>query len=67
MNVLLGDDVTVQKELGDEFTFVSGRVNGIVLDERCDLKYFYINGIDSAFWMTDGWKFQDDSEDEDDA
>jgi hypothetical protein len=67
MNVLLGDDVTVQKELGDEFTFVSGRVNGIVLDERGDLKYFYIKGIDSAFWMSDGWKFQDDSEDEDDA
>jgi len=29
--------------------------------------YFYIKGIDSAFWMSDGWKFQDDSEDEDDA
>jgi hypothetical protein len=53
--------------MGDEFTFVSGRVNGIVLDERGDLKYFYIKGIDSAFWMSDGWKFQDDSEDEDDA
>lgn len=67
MNVLLGDEVTVQREIGECFTFVSGRVNGIVLNERGDLKYFYIKGIDAGFWISDGWKFQDDDEEDEDA
>ena len=68
MNVLLGDEVTVQREMGEQLTFVSGRVNGIVLDDRGDLKYFYIKGIDAGFWISDGWKFQEEYEEgEDDA
>ena len=68
MNVLLGDEVTVQREMGEQLTFVSGRVNGIVLDDRGDLRYFYIKGIDGAFWISDGWKFQEEyDEGEDDA
>jgi hypothetical protein len=68
VNVLLGDEVTVQREMGEQLTFVSGRVNGIVLDDRGDLRYFYIKGIDGAFWISDGWKFQEEyDEGEDDA
>lgn len=67
MNILLGDDVTVQRQIGDDLTFVTGRVSGIVLDDRGELRYFYIKGIDSAFWMNEGWKFQDIEEEEDDA
>ena len=68
MNILLGDDVTVQRQIGDDMTFVTGRVSGLVLNDHGELRYFYIKGIDSAFYMSDGWKFEDVmSEEEDDA
>ena len=67
MNILLGDDVTVQRQIGDDMTFVTGRVSGLVLNDHGELRYFYIKGIDSAFWMNEGWKFQDIEEEEDDA
>lgn len=68
MNILLGDDVTVQRQIGDDMTFVTGRVSGLVLNDHGELRYFYIKGIDSAFWMSDGWKFEDVmNEEEDDA
>lgn len=65
--ILLGDTVTVSRELGDDVTWVTGRVSGIVQDDNGHLKYFYIKGIDSSFWMSDNWKFQEEIEDEEDA
>ena len=66
MMILLGDTVTVSRELGDDVTWVTGRVTGIVQDDTGQLKYFYIKGIDSSFWMSDNWKFQDEVEDDED-
>ena len=70
MNLLLGDEVTVQREIGSDLTFVTGRVSGVVLNDHGELKYFYIKGLDSSFWLSDGCKFQEDwelVEDEEDA
>lgn len=66
MNVLLGDFVTVQREVGEDLTYVSGRISGVVLSDRGDLKYFYIKGISESFWMNDGWKFQEEVEENED-
>lgn len=68
MLVMLGDWVTVTRDLGDDCTVIHGRVSGIVLNDCGDLRYFYIKGIDSAFWLSDGWKFEEeiDNEGEDD-
>lgn len=62
MNVLLGDEVTVQREIGSDVTYVTGRISGVVLNDHGELKYFYIKGLDSSFWLSDGWKFQEDWE-----
>lgn len=65
--VLLGDQVTVLREIGDDTTWVTGRISGVVQDDFGQLKYFYLKGIDSGFWINDGWKFQEQIEmDEDD-
>lgn len=64
MNILLGDEVTIQREIGSDITFVTGRISGVVLNDHGELRYFYLKGIDSAFWLNEGWKFQDDWEDE---
>ena len=66
MNILLGDDVTVQRTIGDDMTFVTGRVSGLVLNDHGELRYFYIKGIDSAFWMNEGWRFEDIMNEEED-
>ena len=66
MMVLLGDEVTVSREIGDDITWVTGRVSGIVQSDEGRLKYFYIKGVDGAFWMSDGWKFQEEIEDDED-
>lgn len=58
--ILLGDTVTVTRELAGETTFITGRVSGIVQDDNGDLKFFYIRGIDTALWVSDGWQFEDD-------
>lgn len=65
MMVLLGDEVIVTREVGNDVTWVTGRVSGIVQKDNGDLKYFYIKGVDSAFWMSDGWKFAEEEEEED--
>jgi hypothetical protein len=31
------------------------------------LKYFCIKGIDGSFWVSDGWKFSEEIEEDDDA
>ena len=65
MIVLLGDEVTVSREVAGELTWVTGRVSGIVQDDHGKLRYFYIRGLDSALYMNDGWTFADDEIDED--
>lgn len=62
MQVFLGDEVTVTREIAGELTLISGRVAGLVQKDNGDLKYFYIRGIDTALYMSDGWRFDDDEE-----
>lgn len=64
MMVLLGDSVTVTRTVGGDTVIVTGRISGIVQKDDGDLKYFYIKGIDSQFWLSDGWSFEDDFFDE---
>lgn len=66
MMILLGDEVTVTREIGDDSTWVTGRVTGIVQNDNGELRYFYLKGIDSAFYMSDNWKFEEEVESEDD-
>lgn len=62
MMILLGDTVTVSREISGEKTWITGRVSGIVQNDSGDLRYFYIRGIDTALYMSDGWRFDDDEE-----
>jgi hypothetical protein len=63
--LLLGDEVTVMRDVGDDTTWLTGRISGIVQDNHGVLKHFYIKGIDVPLQMTDGWKFQEEEEYED--
>lgn len=65
MFVMLGDEITVGREVTGETTWVTGRVSGIVQNDHGELRYFYIRGIESSFWISDGWKFAEEIEDED--
>jgi hypothetical protein len=60
MVILLGDAVTVTREIAGEKTYITGRVSGIVQKDNGDLQFFYIRGLDSALWMSDGWQFEDE-------
>lgn len=60
MQVFLGDEVTVTREIAGELTVISGRVAGLVQKDSGDLKYFYIRGIDTALYLSDGWRFDDE-------
>ena len=62
MMLLLGDSVTVFREVGGDTAIVTGRVSGIVQNDNGDLKYFYIKGIDASFWISDGWTFEYEEE-----
>lgn len=63
MNIFLGDEVTLSK--GE--TLVTGKVTGIVLDDKNELERLYIAGIDNAFWFSyDKWLLIDDTEEESD-
>ncbi len=68
MQVFLGDEVTLLKEIEPQPTVVTGQVAGIVLDKHKAVERVYIHGIDGGFWMHEGWKFIDheleDDEDE---
>lgn len=65
MMLLMGDVVTVTREVGDDLCIITGRVSGLVQGDHGQLRYFHIKGIDAALFMSDGWKFQEDEEDED--
>jgi hypothetical protein len=60
--LLLGDQVTCFREVGGDTSIVTGRVTGIVQNDSGDLKYFYIKGIEAAFWVSDGWTFEYEEE-----
>jgi hypothetical protein len=62
MMILLGDMVTVTREVGGDVAVVSGRVSGIVQTDSGDLKFFYIKGIENSFWVSDGWMFDEEIE-----
>ncbi len=67
MQVFLGDEVTLLKEIEPQPTIVTGQVAGIVLDKHKAVERVYIHGIDNGFWMHEGWKFIDhELEDDDD-
>ncbi len=59
MNIFLGDEITLVK---DE-TFVTGRTRGVILDATGHVERVYINGMDTCFWLKDGWKFADEETD----
>lgn len=65
MQVFLGDNITLVWEQEGDPTFVTGQVSGIVLDRHKKIERVYIAGIDHAFWMSQGWKFVDEIEEED--
>lgn len=62
MILLLGDYVTVTRELVDDVTIVSGKVSGIVLNEAGGLQYIYVKGIAAPLWMSDNWQFDTEEE-----
>ena len=64
MMVLLGDEVTISRDISGSTTWVTGRISGIVQKDNGDLKYFYIKGVDNSFWMSDGWVFADEEGEE---
>lgn len=66
MQVFLGDEVTLVNDGDGEQipTFVTGQVAGVVLDKHRKVERIYIHNLDSAFWMSEGWKFVEEYEPE---
>lgn len=62
MLVMLGDEITLVKN----DTWVTGKVAGIVLDDKKELERIYLHDIGYTFWLYEGWKLVDDSEEEED-
>lgn len=58
MVVLLGDEVTLMK--GE--TWVTGKVAGLVLDDKRELERIYLHDIGYTFWMNEGWVFVEEEE-----
>lgn len=58
MHVFLGDEVTLMK--GD--TWVTGKISGVVLDDKKELERVYLHDIGYTFWMHEGWKFVEEEE-----
>jgi len=67
MQVFLGDQVTLVKDI-DETTpaYVTGKVSGILLDDRKTLERIWIHGFENSFWLSQGWKFIEELEEDDD-
>lgn len=66
-SIFLGDTVTMLKEVGDDVTYVTGKVMGIVMhDETGRIKYVTVKGIEQPIWLSDGWKFVEETEYEED-
>ena len=66
-SIFLGDTVTMLKEVGDDVTYITGKVTGIVTnDETGRIKYVTVKGIEQPIWLSDGWKFVEETEYEED-
>lgn len=65
MQVFLGDEVSIFRKVGNDETYVTGRISGVVLKDSGELNYFYLKGIGAAFWLSDGWMFLEEGEEED--
>lgn len=66
-SIFLGDTVTMLKEVGDDMTYITGKVTGIVTnDETGRIKYVTVKGIEQSIWLSDGWKFVEETEYEED-
>ena len=64
MQVVLGDDVTLLKEMEGELSIlISGQVAGVVLDDRKQLERIWLHGMENSFWMSQGWKFIEEEDD----
>jgi hypothetical protein len=64
MQVFLGDDVTLLKEMEGELSIlISGQVSGVVLDDRKQLERIWLHGMENSFWMSQGWKFIEEEDD----
>ena len=64
MQVFLGDDVTLLKEMaGDISVCISGKVSGVVLDDKKQLERIWLHGMENSFWMSQGWKFIEEEDD----
>jgi len=64
MQVFLGDDVTLLKEMaGDISVCISGQVSGVVLDDKKQLERIWLHGMENSFWMSQGWKFVEEEDD----
>ena len=64
MQVFLGDDVTLLKEMaGDISVCISGQVSGVVLDDKKQLERIWLHGMENSFWMSQGWKFIEEEDD----
>lgn len=62
-SLFLGDTVTMLKEVGDDVTYITGKIMGIVTaDETNRIKYVTIKGIEQPIWLSDGWKFVEETE-----
>lgn len=60
MQIFLGDRITITK--GE--TFVEGQTRGVVLDAHGQIERIYIHDIEGSFFMRDGWKFVEETEEE---
>lgn len=61
MNLFLGDTITLTK--GE--TIVTGKISGLVLDDKNELDRLYINGLDQPFYFSiDKWLVVDEEEEE---
>jgi hypothetical protein len=68
MQVFLGDQVTLLNDRGDgeNPTFVTGQVKGIVLNELKQVERVYLHNLSESLWMSSGWRFVEDAVVEDD-
>lgn len=59
-SIFLGDTITMLREIGDDVTYITGKVTGIVTEDRTgEIRYITIKGIEQAIWLNQNWKFVD--------
>lgn len=64
-SIFLGDTITMLREIGDDCTYITGKVTGIVTEDRTgEIRYITIKGIEQAIWLNQNWKFVDNATEE---